>query len=63
LKEEMDIPSKLLEHVCGRIIKHLFRDFPAIEEVELKLTKQNPPMGADIHACGVEVCCKRDVMC
>jgi dihydroneopterin aldolase len=60
LKEEMDIPSKLLEHVCGRIVKRLFRDFPAIEEVELRLTKQNPPMGADIHACGVEVCCKRE---
>jgi dihydroneopterin aldolase len=60
LKEEMEIPSKLLEHVCGRIVTHLFRDFPAIEEVALRLTKQNPPMGADIHACGVEVCCKRD---
>ncbi|KAA6312412.1 Dihydroneopterin aldolase [termite gut metagenome] len=55
LKEEMDIPSKLLEHVCGRIVKHLFHEFPLIEEVELRLTKQNPPMGADIHACGVEV--------
>ena len=34
LKEEMGIPSKLLEHVCGRIAERLFRDFPAIEEVE-----------------------------
>ena len=50
LKEEMGIPSKLLEHVCGRIAERLFRDFPAIEEVEIKLSKRNPPMGADIDA-------------
>ena len=27
LKEEMELPSKLLEHVCGRIVKRLFRTF------------------------------------
>lgn len=32
VKAEMDIPSKLLEHVCGRIINRLFHDFPQIEE-------------------------------
>ena len=25
LKEEMELPSKLLEHVCGRIVKRLFQ--------------------------------------
>jgi dihydroneopterin aldolase len=55
LKEEMNIPSKLLEHLGGRIVRRLFHDFPTIEEVELKLAKQNPPMGADIHSCGVEL--------
>jgi dihydroneopterin aldolase len=54
LKKEMEIPSKLLEQVGGRIVRRLFHDFPAIEEIELKLAKQNPPMGADIHSCGVE---------
>ena len=49
LKEEMGIPSKLLEHVCGRIAERLFRDFPAIEEVEIKLSKRNPPMLSLIH--------------
>ncbi|KAA6300176.1 MAG: Dihydroneopterin aldolase [Candidatus Ordinivivax streblomastigis] len=60
LKEEMDIPSKLLEHVGGRIVRRLFHDFPTIEEIELKLAKQNPPMGADIHSCGVELHGKRN---
>ena len=50
VKAEMDIPSKLLEHVCGRIINRLFHDFPQIEEITLKLAKRNPPMGADIEA-------------
>lgn len=44
LKEEMELPSKLLEHVCGRIVKRLFRDFRKIREIEIKLAKRNPPM-------------------
>ncbi|WP_300692704.1 dihydroneopterin aldolase [uncultured Bacteroides sp.] len=59
VKAEMEIPSALLEHVCGRIIKRLFRTFPAIEGIELKLSKRNPPMGADVDAAGVEVHCER----
>lgn len=59
IKQEMNIPSKLLEHVVGRIAHRLFRDFPTIEALELKLYKRNPPMGADIAAAGVEVCSNR----
>lgn len=61
LKEEMEIPSKLLEHVCGRIVERLFREFPAIEEIEIKLSKRNPPMGADIDSAGVEMYCTKDL--
>ena len=49
VKAEMEIPSKLLEHVCGRIVK----------AIELNLAKRNPPMGADWDAAGVEVQCER----
>ena len=28
VKAEMKVPSKLLEHVGGRIVKRLFGDFP-----------------------------------
>lgn len=59
IRQEMDIPSKLLEHVAGRIARRLFRDFNAIEALELKLSKRNPPMGADITAAGVELSCNR----
>ena len=46
---------ELLEHVGGRIVKRLFGDFPPIEDIELKLSKRNPPMGADIEAAGIEI--------
>lgn len=59
VKVEMNIPSKLLEHVGGRIAEKLFEAFPAIEEIELRLSKRNPPMGADIDVAGIELHCSR----
>lgn len=56
----MAIPSKLLEHVSGRIIQKLFDQFPCIEKIELRLSKRNPPMGADIESAGIELQCSRD---
>ena len=55
VREEMNIPSKLLEHVAGRIIHRLYSEFPSISEIELTLLKRNPPMNADIDAAGVEL--------
>ena len=60
IKEEMEIPSKLLEHVGGRIVRRLFHDFPVLEYIDLKLSKRNPPMGADIASAGVEIHCGRE---
>ena len=59
LKEEMDIPSRLLEHACKRIAEKLFNEFPAISDIEIKLSKRNPPMGADIDSASVEIQCTR----
>lgn len=59
MTKEMAIPSQLLEHVAARIIQRIFKDFPAVVSVQLKLSKQNPPMGADIAYAGVELLCKR----
>ena len=56
---EMAVPSKLLEHVGGRIIEKLFQQFPALEEIELHLSKRNPPMGADVESAGIELHCSR----
>lgn len=59
IKAEMAVPSKLLEHVGGRMAAKLFEVFPAIEEIELRLSKRNPPMGADIDTAGIELHCSR----
>lgn len=48
VKEEMAVSSKLLEHVAGRIISALRKEYPNIQTIELKLSKNNPPMGADL---------------
>lgn len=60
LKEEMSVPSKLLEHVCGRICRRLIEEFPTIEEIDICLSKRNPPMGADIESAGIELHCSRE---
>lgn len=54
IKEEMKIPSKLLEHVIQRIAERLFHDFPTLMEINITLFKQNPPMGADCQETGIE---------
>lgn len=55
VKEQMDIPSRLLEHVAGRIVKAIQMQYPQVTRIELKITKKNPPMGADCEGAGVEV--------
>ena len=54
VKEEMQITSQLLEHVCQRIARRLLHDFPTIETIDISLFKENPPMGACAQRIGVE---------
>lgn len=53
VKHEMAIPSKLLEHAAGRILKRLKETFPPLLAVELKLSKLNPPFGGDVYSASV----------
>lgn len=55
VKEEMDVPTQLIERLAYRIADRLFRTFKAINEVEIKVEKCNPPMGADCEGAGVEL--------
>lgn len=55
IQREMKIPSKLLEHVAGRIASALQKAFPDITSIDLSITKINPPMGAECHGAGVEI--------
>lgn len=55
VKEQMDIPSDLLEHVAGRILKALKVSFPTISELEVEVVKKNPPFSGDIESASVIV--------
>ena len=46
IKSEMAIPSKLLEHVAGRIINALQTRYPQITAGKITITKENPPIPA-----------------
>jgi dihydroneopterin aldolase len=45
VKQEMEIPSKLLETVAEKIVDNILNTFPQVEQVELKISKINPPIG------------------
>lgn len=55
VKAEMEKPSQLLEHVALRIIKAITARWPRIDTIDLRLAKDNPPMGADCKGAGVEI--------
>lgn len=50
VKEEMAIPSNLLEHVAGRILKRVQREFPQIVSASVSVAKLNPPLGGEVHS-------------
>ena len=52
---EMRIPSKLLEHVAGRIAHAIISAYPEVCSIDLDIVKQNPPMGADCAGASVEI--------
>lgn len=50
---EMAQPSQLLEHVAGRVAQRVLDDFPQVEQLSIRITKCNPPMGADCQGASV----------
>lgn len=59
IKEQMEIPSKLIEHVGQRILDSLWGDFPQIQSLNVKLSKLNPPLGAKVDRVTIELNQKR----
>ena len=55
VKAQMDIPSKLIEHVGQRITDTLFHAFPQIECLEVRLSKMNPPLGGKVDRVTIEL--------
>ena len=55
INKEMQTPSNLLEHAAGRIGGSILAEMQMAEEVWIRLTKCNPPMGADLDGAAVEL--------
>lgn len=55
VKEEMHIPSNLLEHVAGRIVSQLKHRFPQIKGIRVAVSKPTPPIEGQIGYAKVEI--------
>ena len=53
--EQMAIRSKLIEHVCQRIIDSLKSELKGIQSVRVRLTKLTPPINGDVASVEVEI--------
>ncbi|MDX2306554.1 MAG: dihydroneopterin aldolase [Microscillaceae bacterium] len=45
IQQEMQRPSKLLEHIARQIIIQIYRQFPEVNSIEVSVAKFNPPVG------------------
>ena len=52
VKKEMAIRSKLIEHVCGRILNSLVNKYPQIK-FYVSVKKPNPPVNGDVTSATV----------
>ena len=56
VKQEMAIPSRLLEHAAGRIARRMLKQFPTLTCISVRLTKLAPPItGLECVGAGVEL--------
>ena len=55
VEREMAVPSRLLEHVAASIGWRTLEEYDRVTAVTVKVTKLNPPMGADCKGASVEL--------
>lgn len=51
--EEMNIASRLLEHVAQRIINRIKFAVTGLDRIQVRVSKINPPIGGDVQAVSV----------
>jgi dihydroneopterin aldolase len=55
VKEEMEVNSRLLEHVGRRILDRIGKELPQVTNCRLKISKLNPPVGGKVDSVSVEL--------
>jgi dihydroneopterin aldolase len=51
----MEAHSKLIEHVCKRILDAIRASFPQVNHVKVRVSKQNPPLKGNVERVFVEL--------
>ncbi|HET8808939.1 MAG TPA: dihydroneopterin aldolase [Flavobacteriaceae bacterium] len=59
VKEEMAIPSKLLEKVAERILSRVFKELKLVKKASVRVSKINPPLGGDVEMVSVKLTKRR----
>ena len=54
-KAEMEAHSKLIEHVCKRILDAIKSNFPNIKSIKVRVSKHNPPLKGNVERVFVEL--------
>ena len=54
-KKEMEIKSRLLEHVASRIADAVKDRFSDIKKISVKVTKINPPVGGKMSGVSIRI--------
>ena len=55
VRAEMAIPSRLLEHVAGRIAAKVCESFPMVSELWVEIEKVSPPLKAACRSASVKI--------
>lgn len=58
-QEEMSIPRKLLETIANNITDKVFSSLPEVKEMEVSISKYNPPFGGQCKKAKVSLSRKR----
>ncbi len=59
IKEEMEIPSYLLEAVAKRILNRIFNEDKLVKKATVWVSKLNPPIGGDVERVTIKMTDKR----
>lgn len=55
IRKEMEVNSKLIEHVAQRIMSALQATYPQLQHIDLHLYKYNPPLGGQVGRVGIHL--------
>ncbi|MFD0990522.1 dihydroneopterin aldolase [Mariniflexile jejuense] len=59
IKDEMAIPSQLLETVGKRILNRIFKEDKLVKKATVWVSKLNPPIGGDVEKVTIKMSDKR----